>query len=215
MNIPLLFDMDGVIAHTNPYHKVAIRKFCAHHQIAIDEEALAKNVYGRANQQWIPDLFGALDDETLLKLSIEKEAIFRELYAPYLAAVFGLYEFLESTKDLGWPMIVATSAPMVNADFVLDGLNIRQYFDAIVCGDDVKIGKPDPEIYLLAASKAGVEPSQCAVIEDSFAGVKAGKSAGCKVVGIGTTHSSDELEGCDLFSDDFLDLTVGMIENLF
>lgn len=206
----ILFDMDGVIADTNPFHKTSIQQFCTRHGIDASDAFLKEKVYGRVNKEWIPNLFGALSAEKIKILADEKEQLFREIYAPHLRVLDGLIEFLQLLHENGVKAAVATSAPLENADFILDGLNIRKYFDAILHSADVEKGKPHPEIYLKAAAALGKLPTECIVIEDSISGVQAGKAAGSKVIGITTTHEGVEFGSIDLVINDFIGL--GMAE---
>lgn len=210
-----LFDMDGVIADTNPCHKETIKSFCSQHGLAVTDEFLQQNVYGRINREWIPELFGELEEAEMERLAWEKEALFREVYAPDLKEVSGLHTFLESLQENGIKAVVATSAPRENADFILDGLDIRQFFQGVIDSSHVKIGKPHPEVYQKAAAMLNLAPEDCVVFEDSLAGVQSGKAAGCKVVGITTTHTAEELAAADLIIDDFEGLTVERLKALF
>lgn len=204
----ILFDMDGVIADTNPFHKVSIQQFCVRHGIEASDEFLREKVYGRVNKEWIPNLFGELASTEIEKLAAEKEQLFRELYAPHLQAVEGLIEFLQRLQKHQIKAAVATSAPLENADFILDGLNIRSYFQAILHSADVERGKPDPEIYLKAADALDEYAEDCIVIEDSISGVQAGKAAGAKVIAITTTHDADEFGPVSLVIENFKGLWV-------
>jgi len=212
----LLFDMDGVIADTNPAHKETIKKFCDRYDIEVSNEFLEKHIYGRTNKEWIPELFNhQLSAEEVENFGDEKEAMFREYYKDDLKPVPGLLHFLAHMKEEGVPMVVATSAPGENADFILNGLHIRSYFKSVLDSSDVDKGKPEPEVYLKAAASIGFKPEDCVVLEDSLAGVKAGKNAGCKVIGITTTHTREELSNCDLVITDFNTLQVKDLQNLF
>lgn len=202
----ILFDMDGVIADTNPFHKLTIQQFCKQHGIATTDAFLEQKVFGRVNKEWIPELFGDISEEESKRLADEKEQLFRDVYKAHLVAVDGLLAFLTLLKENNIKAAVATSAPLENADFILEGLQISHFFDAVLHSADVDQGKPHPEIYLKAANALGLAPKQCIVIEDSVSGVVAGKAAGCKVIGITTTHSREELGDIDLGIDDFVGL---------
>jgi HAD superfamily hydrolase (TIGR01509 family) len=115
-------------------------------------------------------------------------------------------EFLQTLRAHGIKTVLATSAGPGNIDFILDGLGIRDQFDAVIGGAEVRKGKPDPEIYLKAADLVGVEPGLCWVIEDSLQGIAAGKSAGMRVVGISTSHTPAELAHTDVVRPDFANL---------
>ena len=113
------------------------------------------------------------------------------------------------------PVVLATSAPRGNIDFVLDGLRLRPRFTDVVTAADVQRGKPDPEIYLLAAQRVGAAPARSIVVEDSLAGVASGLAAGCRVVGLTTTHAAEELVGCALTAPDFRDIGLASLGALF
>lgn len=211
----VLFDMDGVIADTNPTHKEAIRIFCQRYGKEVSEQFLEEKVYGRTNKEWLPEVFKDKSDEELLTYAEEKEKVFREMFKDHLKAVDGLPSFLEKLKNAGIKMVVATSAPKVNADFILRGLQITSYFDTVLDSSHVDKGKPEPEVYLRASKAIDMAPENCVVFEDSLSGVKAGKRAGCKVVGITTTHSPKELTSCDLVIHDFTKLELSDLSRLF
>jgi beta-phosphoglucomutase len=204
--VAFIFDMDGVIIDSNPFHKISLRQFCKKYGHDLSEEQLREKIYGRTNKDWITNVFGPLDDKTLKAYGNEKEALFRELYANDITALDGLKGFLDKMDQQNIPRAIATSAPRENVDFTLSKTNTGKYFPIILDESFVSKGKPDPEIYLKTAAALGFKPEQCIVFEDSLSGVKAGKNAGCKVVGITTTHSKEELNETDLVINDFKDL---------
>jgi len=204
----VLFDMDGVIADTNAFHKKAIKVFCEQHDLEVTDAFLEEKVYGRINREWIPELFGQLSDAEIQQLADEKEALFREIYAPHLQPVAGLEDFLEHLQQENIKAIVATSAPGENADFILDGLHIRHYFQGALNSSHVTNGKPHPEMYQKAAAHLNLPTEVCLVFEDSLSGVQSGKNAGCSVVGITTTHTAQELQMADWIFDDFTNVTM-------
>lgn len=189
-----VFDMDGVIVDTNPYHKIALRQFAEKYGYFLDEEGLIKKIYGRTNKEWIPNLFGrAMAPEEVSRYGEEKEKLFRDLYEKDIVEVSGLTKFLEKAAQLGVTMAIGTSAPRSNVDFVLHHTGIGKFFPVILDKSHVTHGKPNPEIYLNCAAALKLPPAQCIVFEDSLSGVAAGKAAGCPVVGIATTHTAEEL----------------------
>jgi beta-phosphoglucomutase len=204
--VAFIFDMDGVIIDSNPFHKISLRQFCKKYGHDLTEEQLREKIYGRTNKDWIVNVFGPLDEKTLKAYGNEKEALFRELYANDITALEGLKDFLDKMDQQNIPRAIATSAPRENVDFTLSKTGTGKYFSIILDESFVSKGKPDPEIYLKTAAALGFKPEQCIVFEDSLSGVKAGKNAGCKVVGITTTHSKEELNETDLVVDDFKDL---------
>ncbi|MCE2734193.1 MAG: HAD family phosphatase [Cyclobacteriaceae bacterium] len=207
----VLFDMDGVLVDSNPYHKIAIQEFCKRHGKNLAEEELLKKVYGRTNRDWLTNLFGTLSENDFQRYANEKEALFRELYAPYIKPVIGLLSFVRDLQTHHIPYTISTSAPPANVTFTLHAIGADHLFPVILDETFVTKGKPDPEIYLKSAAAINLAPTQCWVIEDSVSGILAGKSAGCKVAGITTTHSKEEISHADLVFSDFSHLSV---ENL-
>ncbi|MBN8576916.1 MAG: HAD family phosphatase [Cyclobacteriaceae bacterium] len=204
----VVFDMDGVIIDSNPYHKISLRQFCEKYGYHFSDEELIKRIYGRTNNEWITNLFGAMPKEKLLQLGEEKEALFRALYKDAIKPVAGLPDFLEKLSHQQVPCAIGTSAPRSNVDFVLDRTLLRKYFSAILDQAHVTEGKPNPEIYLKTAQALNLPASQTIVIEDSLSGIEAAQRAGARVVGITTTHTPAELKHCDLVIADFTQLEV-------
>lgn len=202
----VIFDMDGVIIDSNPFHKISLRQFCEKYGYHLNDQELINKIYGRTNKDWIANLFGALSKEELSRYGEEKEALFREIYKNDISALRGLPEFLGSLKEKNIPIAIGTSAPRSNVDFVLASTGLEKYFSVILDESNVEQGKPNPEIYLKVAAKLGYEPSRCIVFEDSLSGVESAQRAGAKVVGVATTHSFDELNHTDFVIQDFMDL---------
>lgn len=201
-----IFDMDGVIVDSNPYHKIALKEFCRKHGRDLTEEELRKKIYGRRNQDWLTNIFGPLDKATMKQFADEKEALFREVYEKDIQPLDGLVDFLKKLDQTGFIRVIATSAPRANVDFTLANTGTTKYFSTIIDDSFVNEGKPHPEVYLKAAAAVNCSPPCCVVFEDSLAGVLAARNAGCKVVGITTTHTPDELSGTDLAIDSFAGL---------
>ncbi len=215
MSCAFIFDMDGVIVDSNPTHKRALRQFCQKHGYDLSESDLREKIYGRTNRDWILNLLGNLDNQTIKAYADEKEELFRQLYTD-IKPLNGLITFLDKLDELKISRAIATSAPRANVDFTLQGTNTRRYFSTILDDSDVTTGKPDPQIYVKAALVLGFDPGNCIVFEDSLSGVEAGKRAGCKVVGLTTTHTRFELAEADVVVDDFVGLMPeGLISQLF
>ncbi len=191
----VIFDMDGVIADTNPHHQIAWRKYYEQHGRTLSDAEFVEHVSGKHNRDILGHLFPhkSVDVADFDRLAHEKEALFREIYAPDVVAVPGLFDFLTLLKEQGIKMAVATSAPVENLDFVMDALELRQFFDALLHEKLVTRPKPDPEIYLKAMAMLGVTSEESIVFEDSMTGIRAGRAAGARVIGVATTHSVDEL----------------------
>ncbi len=210
----VIFDMDGVIVDTNPFHKETINQFCTKYGFRLTEEKLRNKIYGRTNREWITNLFGTLTEEQLQAYAFEKEQLFRDVYAQYIKPVKGLLSFLDLLEQNNIPRSIATSAPRANVDFVLKGTGIGKYFEVILDESMVTHGKPHPEIYLKSAQALGLPSNQCIVIEDSLSGILAGKASGAHVIGITTTHTKEEMNNTDLVIDDFQNLTLNQLTSI-
>lgn len=201
-----IFDMDGVIVDSNPYHKISLQQFVARHGYELTDDQLKEKIYGRTNMDWISGLFGSMSKVRLLELEEEKESLFRDLYKKDMKPVKGLISFLQQLDKNQIPRAIGTSAPPSNVDFTLDGTDTRKFFSLIRDETHITNGKPNPEIYLKVVEALGLPAKRCMVIEDSLSGIEAGLAADCKVIGITTTHTPEELKRADFVIHDFTDL---------
>ena len=209
-----IFDMDGVIADNMPYHTKAWEKFLQKYSPGLQIGDVSSK-YGMTNT----DLMSFVLSRKLAAAEVErygeeKERFYRELYAADMAPLPGLVDFLRELKSAGMRAVVATSAPRSNVDFLLDGLKLRPLFDAVIHAGHVTRGKPDPEIYLTAASRVGCRPDACVVFEDAMAGVEAARRAAMTVVGVATTFPPDRLAGARLVIKDFREINVARLNEL-
>ena len=203
----VLFDMDGVVVDNLPYHVDAWLLFCERNQIPLTREVFYRELNGMNSKDTFEWFYKReMSRAEVEVLEEEKELIYRDFYRDHIQPAPGLLEFLKDLRSHGIKTALATSAGPGNIDFIVDGLGIRDQFDAIIGGAEVRKGKPDPEIYLKAAELVGIEPSACWVIEDSLQGIAAGQSAGMRVVGISTSHTPAELAHTALVRPDFVDL---------
>ncbi len=206
--IAVIFDMDGVICHTNPYHSLAFREFFSIRNLAPTDEEFAQHMFGKSNSYILSHFFKRpVTGEELLQMEEEKEGLFRKIYEPHIEPISGIIEFMTDLKENGVELGVATSAPYANLELILGKINIREKLGSIMASEDVKKHKPDPEVYLRSAANLGVSPEQCLVFEDSFSGVSAALNAEMRVVGVLSSHTKEELPPCDLYINDYKDLS--------
>lgn len=214
--IAVIFDMDGVICHTNPYHSRAFREFFSKRNLSPTEEDFARHMYGKSNSYILSHfLQRVVEGEELLQLEEEKEGLFRELYEPFVEPITGIVAFMQDLKANGAVLGVATSAPRANLDLIVSKVPIREMLGSVLASEDVKKHKPDPEVYLTSARNLGVSPDRCVVFEDSFSGVSAALNAGMRVVGVLSSHTREELPPCNLYVNDYSDLSYEKIAALF
>ena len=188
-----IFDMDGTLVDNMRFHGAAWQTMLFENGIEADAQEFLVKTAGKTNREIIPNFFKDATEEKLLELGLRKETIYRELFLPELQAIKGAIEFLETAKTLGVKMAVATAAPVANMEFILDGLDLRRFFDQITTAADVSHGKPNPEVFLKSAEKLGVEPKNCLVFEDAVNGFEAAHRAGMKSIGMATVNSIEEI----------------------
>lgn len=213
--VAVIFDMDGVICHTNPYHSLAFRTFFSGHNLNPTDEEFAQHMYGKSNSYILSHFFKRpVSGDELLQMEQEKEGLFRKIYEPHIEPIAGIIAFIADLAQNRIKLGVATSAPYANLELILGKIDIRHQLGSILASEDVKKHKPDPEVYLSSAKNLGVLPENCLVFEDSFSGVSAALNAGMKVVGVLSSHSKAELPPCSLYIEDYTDLSYNKISNL-
>lgn len=184
-----LFDLDGTMMDNMQFHLQAWEKIVAEEGSVLKSEEVFKQLYGKNTEilgRILKDKH--LSIEQLTAIAARKDSLYRQLYSPFIKLIQGLREFLAETKQQQILLAIASGTTIKNVDFALDKLQIRDYFDAIVSGSDVKISKPDPETFLKAAEQLKVLPSDCIVFEDVPKGVEAAQRAGMKAVVVLSSH---------------------------
>jgi len=189
-----LFDLNGTMIndmefHNHAWHSILTKDLGA----SISFDAVKKEMYGK-NQDLLERVFGVghFSQEQIDQISIEKEYRYQAAYKKHLSLITGLAEFLENAKKSGILMAIGSAAIPFNIDFVLDNLQVRSYFNAIVSAEDVLNSKPDPETFVKGAAILGVQPDECVVFEDAPKGVEAAQNAGMKCIALTTMHHEDE-----------------------
>lgn len=206
-----LFDMDGTLVDNTLAHMRAFEIFCARYGVTGWKEKLSQ-AFGMGNDDIMRLIMPAelIRERGLASLAEEKEAIYREIYAPEIRPVEGLVPLLESLRAAGVHCAVGSSGCRANVDFVLEKCRIEEFFDARISGDRVTRCKPDPEIYLTAAAALGMAPADCVVFEDAKAGIESARRAGVgRVVALATTLPREVLEretDADVIGATFADL---------
>ena len=183
-----IFDMDGTIVDNMAFHTDSWITFFERRGQQLDAEEFFRTTAGRQGKEIIRHHLGAdLDDDEVATLNDEKESVYRELYAPHRRTLPGFDGLIERARKGGIKLAVATAAPPANIVFTLDGLDLRRHFDTVVGAADVARGKPNPDVFLLAAERCGAAPESCIVFEDAPLGVEAARRAGMRAVVLTTT----------------------------
>jgi len=181
----VIFDVDGTIVDNHEAHEDSWIEWCRRHDHPIDRSFYREHLYARSNPTILRTMFGAnLPDAQVTTWAAEKEAIYREMYAPVMAPMPGLPELLADFESGGIVFGAASNAERVNVDFVINGLGFRRRFGTTLAVEDVARGKPEPDLFLLAASNLGADPRECLVFEDSATGFEAARRAGMTCIAI-------------------------------
>jgi beta-phosphoglucomutase len=212
----IIFDLDGVIADTHAIHRCAWRHLLLEKKRKVTEEQLDFILEGRKREEILRHFFGDLLPSELSEFGQRKDDLFYK-YSRELRAIPGLPAFLDQVKGAGIRKAVATSASRHRAQFILQKLGLASHFHAVLTGDDVHRGKPDPALFSLAASCLDIAPWQSLVAEDSCSGVRASKSAGMRCLGIGQGSQRSRLirEGADHIVENFEGLSLSALGMLF
>jgi len=211
----VIFDLDGTLVDNNSYHIEAWKVFFEKIGRPFSMEEYKTNMNGRINKDIFQYLFGKeLSNEEITRLTDEKEALYREYYAPHIKAIPGLPNLLQQIQDDGVPMAIATSGLPVNIAFMFEHVAIEGFFKQVIDATYITNSKPHPEIFLKAAAAVNANPLHCVAFEDSVAGVRSAKAAGMKVVGLTTTHTAEDLHEADKIIKDYTDITLTDIYQL-
>lgn len=194
MDKAFIFDLNGTMIDDMQFHVKAWYHILNEELGAgLTWQQVKNEMYGK-NSELLIRVFGEdrFTPEEMDRISFEKEKKYQHEYLPHLKLIPGLQQFLEKAHALNIPMAIGSAAILFNIDFVLDNLNIRHFFKAIVSANDVQISKPHPETYLKAAKQLGITPANCLVFEDAPKGVEAALNAGMPSVVLTTLHEKEE-----------------------
>ncbi|RZJ85362.1 MAG: HAD family phosphatase [Massilia sp.] len=210
-----VFDMDGTIVDNMAFHTRSWISFFERRGQVLDADEFFRATAGRHGREIMRTYLDAnLSDDELAPLDDEKESLYRELYAPHLAAVAGFETLIARAREHGVKLAVGTAAPPANVAFTLDGLDLRKHFDAIVGATDVARGKPHPDVFLKAAELCGAAPENCIVFEDAPLGVEAARRAGMRCIVLTTTlpgSSFTEFDNVIAIVRDFTELNAELL----
>jgi beta-phosphoglucomutase family hydrolase len=203
----VLWDMDGVLVDSGELHYQAWLETLTALSIPFDHEKF-RQTFGMNNAGILSALMGKPPEPDFLEMvSNRKETLFRQHIHGHLHLLPGVLEWLTQLSEKGVLQAVASSAPQENIEVIVDDLNIRDYFSALVSGYSLP-GKPDPAVFLEAARQLGVEPRQCVVLEDAMAGITAARKAGMKCLAVSTTNPRSALSAADIVVDSLEELTL-------
>jgi beta-phosphoglucomutase family hydrolase len=211
----VIWDMDGVIADTAEFHYLAWKDVFAGKGVDLTRESFMR-LFGQRPDTIVEAIMGDnVPPAEFNAINTAKQADFRRRAAGHIQALPGAVELIKSIHEHEVRQAIASSAPPENIEVVTGGLGIKGCFQAIAYGYEVPEGKPSPQIFLLAAQKLGVKPSDCVVFEDAIAGVDGAKRAGMKCVAVTNSHPGGRLKKADLIVATLEAVTITDLAGLF
>ena len=209
----LIWDMDGVLVDTGEYHFQAWKDTLSRFNIPFDNEIFRKS-FGMNNEGLIRSLMGKkYTQELYLEISSRKETKFRSSISGNVSLLPGVQELLSTAQLAEFQQAIGSSAPLANIKLIIHESMLDDYFQAVVSAYDMP-GKPDPSVFLEAASRLNLSPAECIVIEDSLVGIEAAKRAGMRCVAVTTTNPAKALSGADLIVERCDQISLMELENL-
>lgn len=211
----VVWDLDGVIVDSTEAHNLSWQVMARHYNMPYDPENDFKQIFGRHNNDIISDLWHIDDPARSAEMALVKETAFRER-AGSLKPLPGVVRLIRELAERGWKQAIGSSAPLENIEVLLKATGLGSYMQAISSGNDVKVGKPNPQVFLIAFERIGVDPTNGVVIEDAPAGIQAGVRAGAATLGVTITQTRATLQqaGADRIVDSLESTTVDDLEQL-
>ncbi|MDR3707109.1 MAG: HAD family phosphatase [Capsulimonadaceae bacterium] len=212
----IIFDFDGTLTDTMPLHIEAWIALLHDNGLDITvDDYWASGVAGRADDAVMHFLGKGMGREQAAILADQKEFLYRVIARGRLTPVKSAIEFLTRLREQGYRLGMATSSGARNVAFQLAELDMARFFEVVVTADEVKHGKPAPDIFLLTAQKLGVDPARCVAFEDSRPGIASAHRAGMPVIAVSTAHPASELAdrpGVEFVIEDFDDERLGLFQ---
>lgn len=205
----VVFDMDGVLIDSHPAHRAAWESFLQSLGVRVAEEDLSFILEGRTRSEILRHFLGDLPEDQLQEYGRRKDEIFRELEHSIEPGP-GVMALLSRLEQMGLSCAVATSASEIRTASTIERLGLSAYFDAIITAADVRMGKPDPQVYQLACDRLGISPNLALAFDDAPAGVVSARSAGLRCIGVTSNGGSEKLlaAGAETVIAGFTDLRV-------
>lgn len=190
----VIFDWDGVIVDSSRLHELSWEALAMEEGRELPSGHF-KAGFGRKNDHIIPNILGwNVSADEIVRMGRRKEELYRGMIGGSgIMPLPGVVEFLNRLETAGISSVIGSSTERRNIETILDAIGLRRHFSAIVAAEDVTRGKPDPQVFLLAAARLGKPPRDCIVFEDSYAGLEAAHAGGMKSVGVATTHPAEAL----------------------
>lgn len=214
-HLGIIFDWDGVVLDSSSFHEESWNILAARRSLSLPEGHFHRG-FGMRNETIIPEVLEWTQvPEEISELAQEKELIYRELLKQKgIEPLPGVQALLSELKSLSIRTAVGSSTPRENLDLAMSLLQLEDFFEVTVCGNDVKRGKPFPDVFQTAADRLGCEYHHCVVIEDAPVGIEAAHRAGMQCVAIPTTNSIQVIQNADLIIPSLEDIVADQLAQL-
>lgn len=211
----VIFDMDGVISDTQKLHGAVESEFLARFGVNLTINELEKKYAGVSTKKFFTELLeGKATTEQIEELLEEKSKLMVPRAKEKVDDVPGSIKLIKQLKENNYPLAVASASVIEYVNAVLETLNIKQFFDAVLSTDMVKKGKPAPDVFLKAAELLKVKPENCLVIEDGRSGMIGAKAAGMKCIGLVKDRNETDYYPATVLVESLKEVDVKFIENL-
>lgn len=214
--LAVIFDVDGVLVDSYQAHFLSWKEIAAETGLEMTQQQFDET-FGRTSREIIRRFWGAgqMTDDEIRAIDERKEAAYRVIIDRDFPAMPGAVDLIRALYRDGFTLAVGSSGPPENVELTLQKLGQDSLFDAVVTGRDVRHGKPDPQVFLVAAARLRISPERCVVVEDSPLGIEAAHAAGMSVIGlVSTGHTRKQLADADLVVGRLADLSPARIEEL-
>ena len=210
----VIFDMNGVIVDDEHIHEATFKKVLAPYGISLTHGEYLRYCAGKTDEAGFLSITEATGvDLPIAQLAAARVDIYCEIFPGDKKSFPGVHEAIEALAAR-YPLGLASSSRRRQVDLVLKELDLTRFFPVTISADDISKGKPDPEPYIKTAGLLGVDPTACAVIEDTVSGIKSAKAAGMYCIAVTTTHRREDLHEADAVADAFSEIMPERIAGL-
>ncbi|MBX3395929.1 MAG: HAD family phosphatase [Phycisphaerae bacterium] len=192
----VIFDMDGVLVDSYRPHFESWRGLALELGYDLNESQFAAT-FGRTSREIIQQLFHTHDDAAIRQMDDRKESLYRDIIRENVPEMPGARDLIASIHAAGASIAIGSSGPPENVELIRDALRLNDRLAACITGADVSRGKPDPQVFTLAAERMMLPPDRCIVIEDAPAGIEAARRAGIRCVALTSSHPRDRLSAAN------------------
>ena len=212
----VIFDWDGVVVDSSERHEEAWVRLAAEEGHTLPEGFFLQT-FGMINEVIIPETLCWTDEPSeIRRISLRKEELYRVLVREQgLDPLPGVADWFRTLLDADVPITIGSSTQRANIELSLEMMGLRRCFQDFITSENVTRGKPDPEVFVLAAQLLDREPEHCVVFEDTVVGINAAVAAGTRVIGVSGTHPPDRLSDSDLVISGMTEMNLSVLKDVF